>query len=124
MLWDLIQQSRIESLRRDLDSSRLDASKKNLNNQADIIILQDQIDMLTLACHSMWELLSEKHGITEEQLRTKINEVDLRDGTVDGKMDQAETVSQCPECKSPIRSARANCFMCGAKINSGSPFQR
>ena len=50
------------------------------------IATQTTIDTLALSCAAMWELLSEKLGVTEQELLAKIEEIDLRDGKLDGKI--------------------------------------
>ena len=69
----------------------------------------------------MWELLREKTDLTEEQLRDKILEVDLRDGATDNKM--APAMMECPHCKARITSRRTNCVMCGLEVPRRHQFE-
>ena len=59
----------------------------------------------------MWELLSEKTGITEHDLVTRIAEIDARDGVADGKMTYAPV--KCPQCQRTIFPRQQKCLYCG-----------
>lgn len=82
--------------------------------------METRFDRLTLACQAMWELIQEKTDLTEEDLNKKISEVDLRDGTPDGKI--SRQVVDCPECGRPSNSRRTSCLFCGAEIKSPNAF--
>lgn len=56
--------------------------------------VNNQLETLVLANQAMWELLSEKAGLTETDLINKMNEVDLRDGKLDGKIEKT-VVREC-----------------------------
>lgn len=74
-----------------------------------------RLEKLQLVTQAMWEILRERHGVTDEELEAKILEVDLRDGTKDGRM--ARAVAVCGTCgrKTGVRHHRA-CFYCGEAI--------
>jgi len=63
----------------------------------------------------MWELLRDREGVQEEEeLVTKILEVNLRDGTTDGRM--GTEIADCPKCGEKTNSKRATCVMCGVPL--------
>lgn len=95
-------------------SSKGTASTGGSHSHEDLSHLGRRIDRLSLACQAMWELLREKAGVTEDELRDKILEVDLRDGSTDGRM--ASSIVECPHCKARTNSRRPTCIMCGLEI--------
>ncbi len=79
--------------------------------------LQRRMEHLTLACQAMWELIRENSNISEEMLAERIQEVDIRDGVVDGKM-RAQVVD-CPTCGRKTNIKRGFCVICGDPVASG-----
>jgi hypothetical protein len=110
MLWDMIQQSQIH----DAQSSVADASRRTDQVRRDVDRTQATIDTLALSCAAMWELLSEKLGVTEQELMAKIEEIDMRDGKLDGKI--AGVTQQCPGCARSNNSKRVRCLYCGTNL--------
>ncbi|MEO8494248.1 MAG: hypothetical protein ABI614_04205 [Planctomycetota bacterium] len=110
MLWDLIQQSQIH----DAQSSAADASRRADYVQRDVDRSQATIDTLALSCAAMWELLSERLGVTEQELLAKIEEIDLRDGKLDGKIATAKL--DCPACARSNNAKRGRCLYCGTVL--------
>ncbi|MES9814133.1 MAG: hypothetical protein ACH255_02680 [Candidatus Thiodiazotropha sp.] len=86
-------------------------------NATDIGYIDKKIDNLVLITQAIWELLEES-GITESQLEKKIQEIDLRDGSADGKI--VTNLEACLECGKKPKIRRANCFWCGAKLSAGN----
>jgi hypothetical protein len=74
--------------------------------------VNERVDQLLLVCAAMWELLSEKTGVTENDLVAKIAELDARDGIADGKM--TYTPIKCPQCSRTIFPKQQRCLYCGA----------
>jgi len=77
--------------------------------------LRRKVDRFALTSQAMWELLKETTELNEEDLVKRMDEIDLRDGTPDGKI--GTQVIECPECKRPVSSARDSCMYCGADID-------
>ena len=76
--------------------------------------LDDRLDRALLACEAMWTILRDKLGVTDEQLISRINEIDLSDGKLDGKVrKQAVT---CPKCRRTISPRFPQCMYCGQPI--------
>ena len=61
-------------------------SAKNSALVSKVEYLEDNIDRLTLITQALWELLQKKVGIKESELTTLMEEIDLRDGVLDGKI--------------------------------------
>ncbi|MDP0490016.1 MAG: hypothetical protein Q7Q71_03055 [Verrucomicrobiota bacterium JB023] len=76
--------------------------------------LKKEIEELTLASQAMWELLSGHLGFTDEHLISKMNEIDLRDGQLDGKI--ADEIVTCPKCGQKVSTAKPNCVYCGTRV--------
>jgi len=110
MLWDMIQQSQIH----DAQSSAADAFRRADQVRRDVDRSQATIDALALSCAAMWELLSEKLGVTDQELMAKIEEIDLRDGKLNGKM--ANVTLECPDCGRSNNSKRVRCIYCGTPL--------
>lgn len=80
--------------------------------------LSRRVDGLELACVGLWELLKTKHGYTDEELVATIQEVDLRDGKLDGRV--TKTVTNCESCGRQLLTRRSpNCHWCGAEVPKG-----
>ncbi|HVT11322.1 MAG TPA: hypothetical protein VHE55_03570 [Fimbriimonadaceae bacterium] len=89
---------------------------------AEVLMLQQRIDGLELACAALWKLLKDTNGFTDQQLQNVIHEVDAADGVVDGKITRQGGV--CPHCGNRILSRTANkCLWCGAPLDEG-PFNQ
>jgi hypothetical protein len=83
--------------------------------------LERRVNRLSLLCQSMWELLRERAEFTDDQLATKVLEVDLRDGRTDGRM--STQISNCPSCGRKTNSRRSTCVICGAELPKAHPFE-
>ena len=78
-------------------------------------------ERLYLVVQAMWELLKDKAGLTDADLDTKVQEIDMRDGRLDG-LDSTQTDPlKCSQCGRTILSGQAQCSWCGALAECG-PF--
>jgi len=107
-LFDFFHHFRINSTQ----STSAQANARSYQNRSDLRIVEEKVDSLALICQAMWELLEER-GFDSADLMKKIEEIDLRDGVVDGKMTR---LSHCPECKHKLGKRHNQCFWCGASI--------
>ena len=80
-----------------------------------IKILEGDLAKSLMISEALWELLSEKTGLTEQDLLDKINEVDLRDGVLDGK--NQRNVIDCPNCGRKVSARHTACLYCGEVID-------
>ena len=122
MLWDLYQQYRIEKIDQQLDNVR--ASAAALEGSADLRAaarLDDKVNRLALICRAMFELIQASSGITEDQLKAKIVEIDSRDGETDGKI--TAPAKRCPKCGAMMSPQMGRCLFCGHQDDSASPFR-
>jgi len=117
MIWEAYQQTKIASAERTADRAMSKADRY----AADIAHIQRQMGRLTLACQAMWELLRDRSELTEEDIESKMREIDGRDGQVDGKI--GTTLFECPSCGRPTNSRRSSCLMCGAPLTKQHQFE-
>ena len=74
--------------------------------------LERRLDKLTLICMAMWSFLSEKTGVTEDQLMERVKTIDLMDGVADGKL--RRQVAKCAACGRVMSPRHTKCLYCGA----------
>jgi hypothetical protein len=108
-----------------LDEARRDAldAKSDITRQAERIHkLERGIGRLALISQALWELVRDRTGISEAELADKIQEVDLRDGTLDGAF--TARVSKCPKCARVVNSKRSRCIYCGEELTNQHVFNK
>ena len=91
-------------------------SAKNTALVSKVDYLEDDINRLTLITQALWELLQKKVGIEESELTDLIEEIDLRDGVLDGKI--TKKPQKCSKCKQSVSLKTNVCFYCGHKEKS------
>jgi len=83
--------------------------------------LQRQVERLIIVNQAVWELLKESNFANEDKLLNKIEEIDLRDGSVDGKISQ--TIKVCQRCHRNSNSKRLTCLYCGEALPDLNVFE-
>ena len=78
-------------------------------------------ERLYLVVQAMWELLKEKAGLTDADLDAKVQEIDMRDGRLDGQDSTQTGPLTCRQCGRTILSGQAQCSWCGTQAEGG-PF--
>ncbi len=76
--------------------------------------LEVQLERATLACEAMWSILKEKLGVTDMDLARRVNEIDLSDGLLDGRV--RRTPVSCPKCHRTISPRSPKCMYCGQAV--------
>ena len=112
-LLDIFQQYRIEKNKNEARLHSGEANQKALNNQVSIKVLNEKIDHLSLVCMAMGELL-ENVGFSKAMLLSKIEEIDLRDGSLDGKY---APLNKCSNCSRVVAARHNSCLYCGSKVD-------
>jgi len=74
--------------------------------------LQDQLDRMKLVCAAVWEIVKEKHSLTEDDLIAKVAVLDAKDGVADGKY--SRTAKKCVKCNRTVTDKQSKCMYCGA----------
>ena len=110
LLIDLYQQGRIASAQATADQA------KDLATQFrwEVDDLRRKADALTITCQALWEILRTQTGMRDDQILAKMQEIDARDGRVDGKI--STTLAECPKCRRKSNSARKSCLYCGTAL--------
>jgi len=88
-----------------------DARAASRDAQAQIDDLRDRLDRMTLLSYAMWTLAREKLGVTDEQLADRVQELDLSDGKLDGKI--GVPVTECLKCRRKMSQRHRRCIYCG-----------
>ena len=85
-------------------------------------LLRADVEKLLMITEALWTLMREQHGYTDEQLVRAIEDIDLRDGKLDGKVAKSPP-PLCPECGRNLMGNRPVCLYCGTPVVRG-PFER
>lgn len=117
-MWDLFQEIRLNDHRMRQHSIESDTER----NRGDLFSLSRQVAKMALVNQALYELLKEKNGITDEDLRRKIREVDQRDGVEDGDLKAAPL--RCPKCQSTVTAGALACMACGATVAPKYPYEQ
>lgn len=90
--------------------------------RSNVDVMQVDVEKLFLITEALWTILKEEHGYTDEELMRRIEQIDLRDGRLDGKVArQANPV--CPQCGRVLIGKRPLCLYCGTPVVR-DPFER
>jgi hypothetical protein len=119
VLWDLFQHYQIGRLDQKLDRINEDVAAGEASVRA-ATQLNEKVDRLALLCRAMFELMQQTSGITEDQLKAKVVEIDLRDGQADGRV--TPKPKQCPKCSAMISPHFGRCLFCGWRDESSARF--
>ena len=111
LLWEIHQERKISQAQgaAEAGKQRADAVRFDFDR-----LLKQQARQ-ALVCQALWELVSERLGLTDEDLAKRVEEIDLRDGQADGKIDTRQLT--CPQCGRPANSSRRTCVYCGAALD-------
>ena len=112
MFWGLAGGSTYASMAAAGDAAA--ASGKAGRAQQGVRELEANLDRALLTCEAMWTILRDKLGVTDEELIARVNEIDLSDGRLDGKV--RKTPVSCPKCKRTISPRFPKCMYCGQAV--------
>ena len=90
-LFDLYQHKRIHDAEDKANAAGRDAAHAADRMQTEVRRLEAKIDGLALICEATWELLRERTQLTDEDIRKKMEEIDLRDGVSDEEWCNSES---------------------------------
>ena len=111
MFWDLYQHSQIRSNSQHADKALRAAEKAAKQTDSMHEKLESKIESLALTCQAMFEILEARDGLTKEMLAAKMEEIDLRDGKLDGRMSPPK--KSCVQCGRRTSKTRSKCLYCG-----------
>jgi ribosomal protein S27AE len=93
-----------------------DAGAKADAAQREIIKLRASLGKSMLICEALWEILRDKAKLTDDDLHNKMHEIDMRDGTLDGK--NVRKAVDCPDCGRKVSARHPMCIYCGKVIDT------
>ncbi len=111
MLWDLYQEFGIQNNRNRLRHAENDQAETRGQAQDLAAQMQERFDRTVLINEAMWQLLSERVGLTDEQLARRVYELDMSDGLADGR--RISQPVEC-ECGAMVNAKSRVCLFCGA----------
>lgn len=112
ILYNLHQNTRIAGA-----EAKAGAGLRQVERAGDRIAeLEDRLDRLSLLNLALWTLLKEKTGLSESELAARVEEIDMRDGRLDGKV--AGGVVNCPDCERPLAKRHRRCLYCGFQVEN------
>jgi predicted Zn-ribbon and HTH transcriptional regulator len=104
----------------DITEAVIEARRAARSMQEFEMKLGENFDRLTLICRAMWELMREQTNLTEEDLMKKVKEIDLSDGSLDGKV--RTPPQKCSKCGRTVSKRHMRCIYCGAESLAGTAF--
>ncbi|MGE0491478.1 MAG: hypothetical protein AB7S38_19870 [Vulcanimicrobiota bacterium] len=107
--WEMRQQQNIAGARGEAQS----AARAAESAQSNLKYLEDKVANLTLVCRAMWELLQEKHGMTDEELLARVQQL----GTA------SQETASCGQCGRVLGKRLSKCMYCGAERQITSVFE-
>jgi hypothetical protein len=84
-IFDFYQQYRIDELQRDTAQARAEASVRSPSGAVDAEKLERAVGEMALAVKTLQQMMVEKGLCTPDELRAKIQQLDLADGRADGR---------------------------------------
>lgn len=96
-----------------------DAKSSARHAKTNVQELEMRLDSAMLACEAMWSLLRDKLDMTDDDLATRINDIDLSDGRLDGKVRKPPV--KCPKCQKAVSRRMPRCMYCGQPVEK-DPF--
>jgi len=83
--------------------------------------VQERLDKMALLNLALWSLLKEKLDVTDAELEARVQELDLQDGKLDGRISSKPV--DCPDCNRPLHQRHRRCLYCGFQLQAGSGFE-
>jgi hypothetical protein len=118
LFWELGQQRTTQ----DVGSIIEQAREKVEDVNGEVRALRGAVNKLLLINRALWEIIAEEKGLDDKYLMDKVNEIDLRDGTHDGKLVTA--IMLCPSCERTLFKGHDKCLYCGSTDTATDPFYR
>ena len=120
--WDVFQQGQIEAASASAQLAQSTALNAEDRAKREIARLESKIDGLALVSQALWELVRERTGLTDDDIRARIEEIDARDGRSDGRLLGGPTT--CKGCGRSAHTRQVACMYCGTAIERKHVFER
>ena len=122
LLLDIFQFKKIYEIEGKQSKDQVATIRSTSTNKGRINELEIRYERLRLVTMAMWELLKTHTGLTESDLKKYIEELDMADGKLDGKIDQKKYFTNCSDCGRKILKSALVCVYCGANNPTGDSF--
>lgn len=99
-------------------NARSDASGAKLK----VDYLEGEVERLLMISEALWGILKEQLQYTDDELVRRVQEIDLRDGQLDGKVSKSAP-KKCTSCGRTVMKKRPQCMYCGHLVE-GDLFER
>jgi len=116
LFWDLRQNYEIANARSSADRSSHQAERASDS----VRLLEERVNKLALVNMALWTLLKENTNLTDEDLNQRVQDIDLSDGKLDGKVRGG--VSDCPQCERTLSQKHNRCLYCGFEPEGKNAF--
>lgn len=80
------------------------------------------VEKLLMITEALWTILKEQLGYEDDELIKRIQEIDMRDGKLDGKV-KSSVNAPCPKCNRVLIGKLPKCLYCGTEVER-DPFER
>lgn len=105
-------------------NEKIDDLHEEVQDRKDSLsMLRQDIERLYLIIEALWAILREATDLTDADLQRIIQDIDLQDGTLDGRNRCQNEVLRCSACGKVILRGHAKCAYCGAPTDGASPFR-
>ena len=84
--------------------------------------LQVDVEKILMITEALWNILKEKHGYEDDDLLRMVQDIDLRDGQLDGKVAKQPN-PPCTNCGRTLMGRHPVCLYCGS-VAIRAPFER
>ena len=84
--------------------------------------LKQDVEKLLMITEALWGIIQEQLEYDDEELIRRIEEIDLRDGKLDGRV-KGGPPPECPQCGRVLIGKRPQCLYCGTEVKR-DPFER
>lgn len=111
IFWGIYHGAGMRAVHSDAQAARRSAS--DVRSKA--AELEAQCDRALLVCEALWTIMRDKLGVPEEELVSRVNEIDLSDGKLDGKVRRSAV--QCKKCGKNVARRFQKCIYCGTPID-------
>ena len=113
-IWDAFQEIRMRHVAANV--IQRDAKVSNLADHVSSLEGEFNADLHKLAsvCEAMWSLIEENTDLTQEDLESKIHELETLDGILLEEIEDSR--KSCPRCNAAIPATRVKCQFCGYEL--------
>lgn len=95
----------------------IEAKAKANEANTNYLFLKQKVEKLMLITEAMWLILKETTKCTDEELKEKMRQLDLKDDKLEVK------ASKCPKCGKILQKNMPSCIYCGTQ-NEQEVFSR